>query len=421
MAGIYRSWRGDSLTRESGTVLMAWTSVFFVLAAIIFFISSNDMPAFYISKELPPTNVLISWYMFCYVGMAASRMSVRIFLRMIRSYGWNQRSVIIIGAGNLGKKIADYLIETPSVGISIRGFFDDKENKKAFNYSYRGLTIPLLGNIEDGITCAIEKKPDIVVIALPVQATRKTYNLIWKLGIKGVDLMVASDFFTFNQKKQQLRYLGDTPIIAFNLFPRWKRIFDIIFSLCVLIVISPLMLVVAMLVKLEDRGPVFFRHKRIGEYGKFFNCLKFRTMHVNADKHLLDLLEERSELKEEWDKNFKLKKDPRITKIGRILRKTSLDEFPQFINVLKGDMSVVGARPVVKDELLYYYNHSAITYCAMKPGITGPWQIGKRNDVENYDERVEQDRWYILNNSFWLDLQIIIKTAFKVFFGKGAY
>jgi lipopolysaccharide/colanic/teichoic acid biosynthesis glycosyltransferase len=144
-------------------------------------------------------------------------------------------------------------------------------------------------------------------------------------------------------------------------------------------------------------------------------------MHVNADQRLAKLLEDDPALKEEWRKNFKLKNDPRITKIGKFLRKTSLDEMPQFFDVLKGDMSVVGARPIVYEELKKYYNSTAITYCAMKPGVTGPWQVGNRSDTEDYNERVELDRWYILNNTLWLDLKIILKTILKVFNTKGAY
>ena len=144
-------------------------------------------------------------------------------------------------------------------------------------------------------------------------------------------------------------------------------------------------------------------------------------MHVNAEQRLTKLLEEEPALREEWVKNYKLKNDPRITKTGKFLRKTSLDELPQFFNVLRGEMSVVGARPIVNEELTKYYNTTAITYCAMKPGVTGPWQIGKRSDIEDYNERVELDRWYILNTSIWLDLKIIVKTVFRIFNPNGAY
>jgi lipopolysaccharide/colanic/teichoic acid biosynthesis glycosyltransferase len=159
--------------------------------------------------------------------------------------------------------------------------------------------------------------------------------------------------------------------------------------------------------------------------GREFECLKFRTMAVDADKRLKELLADNPELAAEWKSNYKLKEDPRITKIGHFLRRTSLDELPQFINVLKGEMSVVGARPIVGKELEDYYKgngeQSAGRYVSMKPGITGPWQVTKRNDIEDYKERVELDDWYVLNHSLWYDIKIIFKTIRCMFIGKGAY
>jgi lipopolysaccharide/colanic/teichoic acid biosynthesis glycosyltransferase len=144
-------------------------------------------------------------------------------------------------------------------------------------------------------------------------------------------------------------------------------------------------------------------------------------MRVGAEDELKKLLEKDPALRNEWEQTFKLKKDPRITKIGKILRKTSLDEFPQFINVLKGDMSVVGARPIVGRELQAFYQESAGRYCSMKPGITGPWQVGKRSNVDDYQERVDLDDWYILNYSLWTDIKIILRTIYIMFKRDGAY
>ena len=144
-------------------------------------------------------------------------------------------------------------------------------------------------------------------------------------------------------------------------------------------------------------------------------------MRVGAEGELKKLLAENDKLRKEWEHNFKLKNDPRVTRIGRFLRRTSLDEFPQFINVLRGTMSVVGPRPIVYDELSDFYKESAGRYCSMKPGITGPWQIGRRSDIEEYDERVRMDDWYILNYSLWNDIQIVAKTALIIVKGNGAY
>jgi lipopolysaccharide/colanic/teichoic acid biosynthesis glycosyltransferase len=214
---------------------------------------------------------------------------------------------------------------------------------------------------------------------------------------------------------------GEIPLGMVNFFPLWKRFFDIIFSLVVIGLTFPLWFILSVLIKLEDKGPLFYKHPRVGENGRNFNCLKFRSMYVDADKKLHEILDSNPTMRKEWEESFKLKHDPRITRMGRFLRKTSLDELPNFINVFLGEMSVVGARPIVLEELKKYYKDSALHYCAMKPGITGLWQVGKRSDIKNYQERVKLDEWYVLNTSVWLDLKIIFKTAIKMFFGKGAY
>jgi undecaprenyl-phosphate galactose phosphotransferase len=203
--------------------------------------------------------------------------------------------------------------------------------------------------------------------------------------------------------------------------PWWKRPFDVIFSTIALILTLPLYPIIALAIKLTDGGPIFFSHERVGFRGKKFKVIKFRTMYVNAEERLKEILEQDPKLKIEWEKNFKLKNDPRITPIGKFLRKTSLDELPQFFNVLKGDMSVVGPRPVVEEELKKHYGDNAKYYLMVKPGITGYWQVEGRSDVNNYEERVKMDIWYIKNLSFWLDIKIILKTIKAMLTGKGAY
>ncbi len=203
--------------------------------------------------------------------------------------------------------------------------------------------------------------------------------------------------------------------------PLWKLVFDKIFSIFASIIFLPLGIIIAFAIKMEDKGPIFYLHDRVGLGGKIFKLIKFRTMCPDADKLLDKILEDNPQLKEEWDKNFKLKNDPRVTKVGKFLRKTSLDELPQFINVLKGDMSVVGPRPVVEEELEKYYGDKAKYYISVKPGITGYWQVEARSDVCDYKERVEMDVWYVKNMSLLLDIKIILKTVWVMLTGKGAY
>lgn len=200
-----------------------------------------------------------------------------------------------------------------------------------------------------------------------------------------------------------------------------KRLFDICFSLLVLIFFSPVYLVLATLIAISSPGPIFYLQTRIGKDFKSFSCIKFRTMVNNADEMLETLIANSPQMRDEFEDSFKLKHDPRITLIGRFLRLTSLDEFPQFWNVLIGDMSVVGPRPLVPEEL-YKYGHKINTVLKIKPGITGLWQVSGRNDIP-YPKRIHIDVYYATTHNWLLDLWIVIKTIGIVIFPRnnGAY
>jgi Undecaprenyl-phosphate galactose phosphotransferase WbaP len=200
-----------------------------------------------------------------------------------------------------------------------------------------------------------------------------------------------------------------------------KRLFDIVFSLLVLILFFPVYLILSLLIVCSSEGPVFYIQQRVGKNYKTFNCIKFRTMVSNADEILMQMMETSPQLRQEFESSFKLKKDPRITKIGQFLRITSLDEFPQFWNVLKGDMSVVGPRPLVASELPKYGCHID-HILTIRPGITGLWQVSGRNDIP-YPRRVQIDMHYVKFRNLWLDLWIILKTIHVVILPKnnGAY
>jgi lipopolysaccharide/colanic/teichoic acid biosynthesis glycosyltransferase len=200
-----------------------------------------------------------------------------------------------------------------------------------------------------------------------------------------------------------------------------KRLFDIVFSLSVLIFFSPVYLLLALLIALSSSGPIFYVQERVGKNYKRFDCIKFRTMVVNADELLMEMIETSPQLRQEFEDNFKLKYDPRITWIGHFLRVTSLDEFPQFWNVLMGDMSVVGPRPLVVEELPRYGSHLD-RVLTIRPGITGLWQVSGRNDIP-YPQRVRMDLYYANARNFWMDLWIVVKTIGVVVFPKnnGAY
>jgi Undecaprenyl-phosphate galactose phosphotransferase WbaP len=203
-------------------------------------------------------------------------------------------------------------------------------------------------------------------------------------------------------------------------FPRFtKRAIDLlIISLCLPTVLFAT-LILAVLIKLESPGPVFYGHRRIGIGHSSFRILKLRTMQVNGDELLETALAGDTALREEWERVRKLRRDPRVTRVGRFLRKTSLDELPQFWNVLRGDMSLVGPRPIVEEEIANYGQNFAL-YCQVTPGLTGLWQVSGRNEVSCRD-RVRLDSYYVRNWSPWLDLHILARTAKVVLTGAGAY
>ena len=205
--------------------------------------------------------------------------------------------------------------------------------------------------------------------------------------------------------------------ISMNLkiYSLFKRIFDVVSSTLLLIILSPLFLILIILVKLDSKGPVFFGHKRIGYKGETISVYKFRSMVQNAEEVLRNFTPEQ---KVEFEKNFKLDDDPRVTKIGAFLRKTSLDELPQLINIIKGDMSVVGPRPIVQKEVVKYGKYADKLF-SVKPGLTGFWQANGRSDT-TYDERVQMDMYYIDNRSTLLDIKILFKTVIAVIRKEGA-
>lgn len=199
-----------------------------------------------------------------------------------------------------------------------------------------------------------------------------------------------------------------------------KRVFDVLFAGAALTALSLVMVSIAVMIKALDGGPVFYVQKRVGRDGRLFGCLKFRSMVTDADARLEETLRTDPEARRQWETHRKLQVDPRVIPgVGELLRKYSLDELPQFMNVLLGDMSIVGPRPVTKDELRLY-GDSVEYYLAVKPGITGAWQVSGRNGL-NYDERVRLDRTYVETWSMWKDLRIIAATVGVVFSGKGAY
>jgi len=197
-----------------------------------------------------------------------------------------------------------------------------------------------------------------------------------------------------------------------------SRILDVTVAACILVLLLPLLALAALAVAISSPGPVIFKHKRIGLNGREFGCYKFRSMHIDAEARLAALLNNSAELQREWNRNQKLKHDPRITAVGNLLRLTSIDELPQLINVLRGDMSLVGPRPIIRAEVPRYGRYIT-TYISVRPGITGIWQVSGRNNL-SYRRRVAADVLYARSKSLWLDLKILLLTIPAVITGRGS-
>ncbi len=405
---LYRSWRGWKFYSEFIVILKAWGAV---IGPILFYFFIFKISIAY-SRV-----VFLIWSFTTPFLIFALHVIFRKLLRYFRSKGKNVRRAVVAGAGDLGKNLVKEIESIPWAGIEILGFFDDKvaEDKK------EEMGKPIFGDIAMLPTFLKEHSIDYVYIALPMRAERKIFSILRECRSLGARIYLLPDLYVFGIHHAEVQSLGKMLLLNFNPHTEWKRSFDVLFSILALIVTLPITLTIGMLIKLNDGGPVFYKQRRITSAGKEFSCYKFRSMCVGADKKLENILTENAELKDEWEKKFKLKNDPRVTKIGKFIRRTSLDEIPQFFNVIRGDMSVVGARPIVGHELNNFYKESAGRYCSMKPGITGPWQVGKRSDIVDYNDRVKLDDWYILNYSLWTDIKIIIKTVVIMFKGNGSY
>lgn len=407
-SGLYRPRRGEFFANEFLTILKAWAMVVGLILLTLF--------AFKVAHQYS-RSVLLTWFAVSPVLIFCVHALSRSALRHLRRKGKNQRTAVIVGAGEAARSLADYLKEHVWTGIRVLGFFDD-------NLPRSSPTSPpphLLGGIQAVQSYLDEHPTDYLFIALPSTADTAIRNILETCRTRGAQVYLLPDIHVYRLYNAQLEPLGDLLLLNFTPTFHQKRLFDVLFSLAVLVLCAPLLAAIALLIWLGDHGPVLFRHNRISASGKTFTCLKFRTMHTDAEARLQALLQRAPQARMEWESSFKLRQDPRITRIGRWLRRFSLDELPQFFNVLKGEMSVVGARPVVAGELNGPYQVGSGLYCSMKPGITGPWQVAGRTDSGDYAGRVSLDAWYAHNHSLWLDLRIIARTVIAVISGRGAY
>jgi len=349
--------------------------------------------------------------------IAVEKLILLLIFRKIRSKGYNYRRLLIAGTGTRARKLISLINGHKEWGLKIIGIVDeDRDKKGSFIEGYE-----VIGTFEAISKIAHEEVLDEVIFVVPRSQLARIEDAMCFCELEGIKVSVAVDIFELKFSKAKQTDIQGFPLLTFESTSDrlWallvKRVFDIIFSFICLLVLSPLFLIVSILIKGTSKGPVFFRQVRSTLKGRKFILYKFRTMVQDAEEKL-------EELKKHNQMNgpvFKMDNDPRLTKIGRVLRKTSIDELPQLWNVFKGDMSIVGPRPPIPEEVSQYdYWHRR--RLSMRPGITCLWQINGRNKIVDFDEWVKLDLKYIDTWSLWLDIKILIKTFPVVLFGVGA-
>lgn len=376
-------------------------SEIFCIIALYVFKSSN-----YLSRSY-----IVIFFMISFLSLYLFR---QLLVKTCNRLNILKTPVIFVGNGKATKDIIYFTNHNNCFGIKVADIIEEIED---------------INQLRKNIITKIEQlKVKTVIIAIPNLEKNKLLNLVEDIQPLVRNLMFVPNTIGIPVINLEVKKIYESNMLLLSIRNnlakktnrRIKRIFDIVFSLLTMVIIIPVSIIVMILIMIESPGAApIFKHYRVGRGGTLFPCYKFRSMVPNAQEKLQEYLKSDLEAQKEWNKYFKLKNDPRITKVGKFIRKTSIDELPQFINVLKGEMSWVGPRPIIKDEI-HYYGKYINDYYAVLPGITGMWQANGRSDT-GYDERVVLDTWYVRNWNIWIDIALIIKTIKAVLFGKGAY
>jgi Undecaprenyl-phosphate galactose phosphotransferase WbaP len=336
---------------------------------------------------------------------------------------WWER-VLILGAGNAGRLVMEGLGRERHMGYDVIGFLDDDPGK--WGKTIQGKKV--FGRVKHFPRFVKDLGIVTVIIAMPSLPPERLSRLTARVQNHSPNTMVIPDLRGIALLNTGLVHLFYEELFLMNIRNNLKsasnrfikRLFDITLSVVFLPLLLPAIGVIAAAIRLETRGPAIYAHDRVGRNGKPFRCYKFRTMHKDAEERLRVILEKSDEMRTEWERNWKLKDDPRVTKVGRFLRGTSLDELPQLFNVMRGEMSLVGPRPVTRHEMDTHYRDMGKLCFSVPPGISGLWQVSGRSNT-GYDYRLKLDSWYIMNWSLWFDIAILFKTVRVVAKREGAY
>lgn len=356
----------------------------------------------------------LTFFIFAFGFLFSWRFALRLSRRWDLVKGIPKRKVLILGAGSVGRKLQTQIVEQVEFGLKLVGFLDDDSQKQARQED-------ILGGTPDAREVITRLQVDDVVIALPRSAYHQLNQVATELHDLPVRVWVIPDYFSLSLHQAKVEEFAGIPMLdlrapALDEHQRMvKRAFDLIVTILMLPPVLLIIGVISLAIRTEGPGPIFFRQKRVGENGRLFNMIKFRSMVPNAEnmKHLVEShLDDGKVIHKKPD-------DPRVTKVGRFLRRTSMDELPQIFNVLKGEMSLVGPRPEMA-YLVEKYEPWQRKRFAVPQGMTGWWQINGRSDKPMH-LHTEEDLYYVQHYSIWLDIQILVRTVWVVLRGKGAY
>lgn len=400
--GLYRPQRGASLIEDLRALVSGWLALLAIGAFLIFVTKTGDA----YSRVWAAL-----WIAGGFVLQAALRIALRVMLRLMRRRGYNLRHICIVGAGELGREVALRLQRAPWSGLSLRGFYDDAPELAGTTVN----GVPVLGNI-DRLSRDLDRGGlDQVWIALPLRAEERIRRLVAELRAYPVQVRYVPDIFGFQLLRHSFSEVAGMPVIGLTETPMeggqrlLKALEDYVLGALALVVVSPLLLAIAMGIKLSSPGPVLYRQRRITWNGRPFTMLKFRSMQVGAEKASGPVWSHRG--------------DPRTTRLGAWLRRFSLDELPQLFNVLAGEMSLVGPRPE-RPEFVARFRQEIPGYMQkhmVKAGITGWAQINDLRGSSDLGKRIQYDLYYIDNWSLWFDLRILALTLWHVLTSRHAH
>lgn len=413
IVGFYESLRMKSVPDIISMVLRAGAIEFFVAAAMVFLIQAKTTSRYFFGLFL-----LINYSL-----IIVEKLGVRFLLSVARSRGFNFRKVLVVGTGSNAARMIDTLQKHGHWGYVPTGILaPSSEPKNGPDLTSELKGVKVIGSLLDLESVVRAQTVDEVIFAMDRIDARELIGPMEVCSRLGIANRISLGLFEAPGRKISFSRVQEIPLLTFYTTLRTplevflKRIIDIGVALIGLLITVPLVPWIYWMTQRQSPGPIFFKQLRVGENGRLFRCYKFRTMHLDAESRKAELLAKN----EMHGPIFKIKDDPRVFSFGRLMRRTSIDELPQFFNILRGDMSVVGTRPPTPDEVAIYETRYR-KRLSVRPGLTGLWQVSGRNKISNFEDVLKLDVEYIEQWSIGLDIRIIFKTIWATFFGRGAY